>query len=109
VTIRNPYDYQKSPKTPRSFILSSVAHCSIEPYFFLFPTCVNIAFSKGNNPLSDWEVAIGAVGVVEDVEIAMVGLEVSNLYLKCVEGDVEKDPVVRKLKVICDRKNRNGH
>jgi hypothetical protein len=31
VTIGNPRDYRKSPKTPRSFILSSVTRCCMGP------------------------------------------------------------------------------
>jgi hypothetical protein len=77
-------------------------------YFFLFPARVDDVFSVGDFSLSDWEVGIGAEAVVEDVGIGVAG-SVSNLYLKCIEGDVEEDPVERKLKEICDRKNVNAH
>jgi hypothetical protein len=56
--------------------------------------CVNIPDSDGNNPLSDWKVARGALSVVEDVRMELLWLDVLNLYLKQVERDVVEKPVV---------------
>jgi hypothetical protein len=63
--------------------------------FFLFPTHVEMPELKGDSPLSDWGVAMGALGVVLGAWMEVSGSDMLNLYLNQLEGDVVEEAIVR--------------